>query len=493
MAKLWISNPFIRWTVSLLTVVYITSCTYFVIHFHWLSSSSFVLRLADPQSTFLPLPSQVSVLNTLKNPVMSKRSSHVYNITNEAFYKSWQKNIHTCCDGLVEVHDRKSVCLRDVVLIPSRASAKASGGEDIQNVINREEKDEFFKYSPGFFVIHCSDENHPLKNAIENKSHFRDWSDAVDYKGEFPVDRNQSMSHVPELTIAVTRYEFANVYWVIMELYDAFLTSQFYGSYPSDANVLLMDAHPKGALDNLWTTTFRRAIPLGSLPHQTTFSQLVWNFPRKFSPFLAHPKNESPHYPLLPHFREFVYNSYNITPTHDLSERCSLKQLNVLFIWRHDYVAHPRNPSGIVERKISNEDELIKQASTAFPSFKIRGVQLDHFDISDQLRMISEADIFVGMHGAAFGFLVLLSPERAAIELWPKNHGGNWHMKALAQANHLHYFSWKNQESKYENTKTKSTHIPPAVIQDLLQKAWEKICQKANWSSVGKSVNASKT
>jgi len=75
---------------------------------------------------------------------------------------------------------------------------------------------------------------------------------------------------------------------------------------------------------------------------------------------------------------------------------CAALRLSVLFIWRHDYVAHPRNPRGTVSRKIANEDELVERVSAVLPQARVRGVQIDLYTMDQQLRLIVDADILIG-------------------------------------------------------------------------------------------------
>ena len=120
--------------------------------------------------------------------------------------------------------------------------------------------------------------------------------------------------------------------------------------------------------------------------------------------------------PLMKEFRHFVLSRFGLTEQH--TRDCS--SLGVLFIWRRNYVAHPRNPSGIIARKISNENEILTASINAFPNWKIKGVQLDRYEIREQLELLCKADIIIGMHGAAFSFAFVLAPGSGVIEMYPR-------------------------------------------------------------------------
>ena len=141
-------------------------------------------------------------------------------------------------------------------------------------------------------------------------------------------------------------------------------------------------------------------------------------------------------------------------------------------------MAHPRNPSGVVSRKIKNEHELLKATRKRFNNteYNITGVQLDSLNVSAQLELLSKTDIMIGMHGAAFGFSLFLPQGGGIIELYPKGPAKNWHMEYLAKWNKLHYSTWSNTNSNLEDFVNKYTTVPPDVVLMLLNKMTRKIC-----------------
>ena len=184
---------------------------------------------------------------------------------------------------------------------------------------------------------------------------------------------------------------------------------------------------------------------------------------------------QSPAVPLVSEFRQAVLSRFKIP--HEHHRDCS--HLNILFIWRRNYVAHPRNPSGVVSRKIKNEDELLNATRSAFKNntYNITGVQLDSLGVSAQLELLSKTDIMIGMHGAAFGFSLLLPQGGGIIELYPKGSAKNWHMEYLAKWNKLHHSTWTNKNGRLEDIVNKYTTVPPDIVLTLLNKMIQNICQ----------------
>ncbi len=228
-----------------------------------------------------------------------------------------------------------------------------------------------------------------------------------------------------------------------------------------------MDAKPHTPLDELWFNIFKTS-RLSELPQYTVWDDMVWAYGRANSPLLQ-PTAEVP---AVPQFRQTVLNAFKLPWKHHIT--CN--HLNILFIWRHDYVAHPRNPSGVISRKIKNEQEILDYAKNLFPQHNVTGYQLDNLHMRTQLELVSESDIIIGMHGAAFGYSLFLPPGGGAIEMFPQEEGMNWHMQYLAKWNNVHYSTWTNTNSTLEDKINKYTTIPTSVIKVLLEAMIDRIC-----------------
>ena len=59
-----------------------------------------------------------------------------------------------------------------------------------------------------------------------------------------------------QFTIAITRYEYVNMYHTMTEIYNAFLIMEFFNQTQSSTNILIVDGHPSGTLDDVWKTLF---------------------------------------------------------------------------------------------------------------------------------------------------------------------------------------------------------------------------------------------
>jgi len=85
------------------------------------------------------------------------------------------------------------------------------------------------------------------------------------------------MRRVGELTLALTRCEYANFYHTMSDWYNTFLVTQFMNVSESVApRVLFIDAHPAGPLDHAWNSLFKGQFTMTTLgPNVVSLRQLV--------------------------------------------------------------------------------------------------------------------------------------------------------------------------------------------------------------------------
>lgn len=60
--------------------------------------------------------------------------------------------------------------------------------------------------------------------------------------------------------------------------------------------------------------------------------------------------------------------------------------------------------------------------------------------------------------------------------MFPQGFGANWHMEYLAKSNNIHHTKWTN--AKKEDANTKSSHLPPKKVTELLSEQMRIICPK---------------
>lgn len=368
----------------------------------------------------------------------------------------------TMCDGNFEAYGKVFARLKNVTVNPKFATGKR-GGENISDVFNQREEEEYYKLKKGYFQLQCSNPV-TLTYRYTEKSHLNGWLEAVNITKDLTFS-----SSVNEWTIAVLRYEYANLYHTMTDYYNAFLLSKVFRLDPDKVNILFVDGHPKGALDTTWQYLFKSFIRAGDLKEPTKFNNMLWNIMGYDSPLNQH---SLPAVPYVDEFRQFFLSRHGISS----SSQLNCDKLTVMFLWRKDYLAHPRNPSGSVSRKIKNEEQLIASIRSLLPNHNVFGVQIDKYSMRKQLLLISKVDILVGMHGAGLSHTLFLPKHAGLVELYPVYwSNANQHFKAMARWRGLQYESWSNTDNNRE-LPNKYTLVNEERLVDMVRNVKKAMC-----------------
>ena len=381
----------------------------------------------------------------------------------------------SCLQKMTEV-DRGILHFKNITIRPPLGQAKV-----LQVKLEYpQEEDEFFQLQRGFFTLYCDRDIDQVKEKLHQatiNNALSSWGLAV----EVIIPWTPQLMGTTHLFntghyLAIQRVEYANVYWTVIDLMDIFITTQVVGIAPESLNIVLMDAHPPTSLDPFWSVVFSKLIKLGNDSLFTNssgvvFESLLWRYPRAYCPLLDRNVNTLKY---VQPFREYVLQRFGI-PVHARPRNCSEDKIKVLLNFRRDYHSHPRNLDGTVDRKIANEKDVLKEMEENFPNITIVATQLDSLHLKTQLELVSSADIFFGMHGAAHAFPIFMPPGGAVVEMFNFN-SNNWHMGKIAALSGHSHVVWVSTDAKAYNQRTRSTTIPPGVVKELLGKAIKKIC-----------------
>jgi len=306
-------------------------------------------------------------------------------------------DLRSFCGGHLVVYGRQFGQLKSAVIDRRQCRCERAGGEAIETVINQPESIEYYRFERGCFQLACAPDQSKLEYTFAGAdNHLNAWIRSV-----LLTRHDAAVTDVdnrPRFTIAVTRYEYANLYHTMTDWYNAFLLVCFFNETADATEILFVDAHPTGSLDPVWRRLFRRTLRLSDLSSDrpTSFKRLVWGWLGYNSLMTIYQNSPTP--PLIEEFRSFFLSAYGVPAARTLTGRpdCDGMQLSVLFIWRRDYVAHPRNPECSVTRKIANEDELLRRVKSQLPRARVTGVQIDLHPMSEQLSLVADTDILIG-------------------------------------------------------------------------------------------------
>lgn len=300
------------------------------------------------------------------------------------------------CGHRLVAYGRQFAHLSDVIVDRRHCVSERQGGEAIDAVINQPESVEYYRFDDGCFRLSCAAAKLDYTFAGSTDNHLNTWLRSVQLTSDSAGDVADTRRR---FTIAITRYEYANLYHTMTDWYNAFLLVCFFNETSDATDILFVDAHPSGALDPVWRRLFRRTLRLSDLPadRPTSFQRLVWGWLGYNSLMAIHQSAPTP--PRVEEFRRFFLSAYGLPTAATVTGQpdCVGMRLSILFIWRRDYVAHPRNPEGSVTRKIANEDELLRRVKSQLPEARVNGVQIDLFTMDEQLRLIVNTDILIGL------------------------------------------------------------------------------------------------
>ncbi|XP_025106571.1 beta-(1,2)-xylosyltransferase-like isoform X3 [Pomacea canaliculata] len=377
----------------------------------------------------------------------------------------WLTKPFRMADNHFVMYGSEMALLYDVVVDPSLRGSGPQGGEEMDQVWGQDEQKEYLMIQYGFFTMQCKSK--PMAK-FGQRDHLNSWQQALRCVDDIAAVKTEAT--VAGLTIAIQRYEYVNFYHTMTDYFNAFLAMLAFNQHPDAVTILWVDAHPRGGLDEVWEVLFGKVLRAGRLPGPTRFSALAWAVMGYNSPLSQHGRESVPY---LEEFRHFFLSRHGV----DGSRKLNCTSLSFLFIWRRDYVAHPRNKGGIVSRKIYNEAEVLKAVqSAASPADRVRGLQLDALPMKEQLSIIVDTDILLGMHGAGLSHTLFLPPHGALLEFFPTYWSqANVHFRRMAGWRGLHYQTWENIESENEKDNM-MTFIPPQVVSDMVRSARNSIC-----------------
>ena len=433
----------------------------------WFSFWNFTANLKDNQE-FLRKH------NKFSRPWSFDRSRLLVSTENTSI-ADYVKERKVFCGGAFICHAQLFAVLTNVLIDPSKGEGRR-GGENISDVFNQNEESEYYKLSKGYFNLDCSKSGaqDPF-NSFADRDHLKDWMSAVN----FTNPKLTSEKRIKRPTIAVQRYEYANLYHTMTDFYNVFLMYLMFDLDPDSSNILWLDGHPKGGLDQTWKTLFGHVIRAGNIKNPLLFKTMIWNIMGYSSPIDQHERDEVPY---LEEFRHFFLTQHSVTSFREFN----CEAISVTFIWRRDYLAHPRNPEGHVQRKIKNEDELVSSLKSEFPNHKIRAFQLDRLPMQKQLQIIAETDILIGMHGAGLTHALFLPKHAALLELFPGSGSTPAHFKSIARWRGLKYMCWFGKSGgETHGLTTVNAEVVNAAVKELT----DLMCFRTNTANVSSSTS----
>jgi glycoprotein 2-beta-D-xylosyltransferase len=173
-------------------------------------------------------------------------------------------------------------------------------------------------------------------------------------------------------------------------------------------------------------------------------------------------------------FREHILKQFNTS--YQINPNVNCQSINILFLVRHNYVAHPRNPSGRITRQLSNEKEILsflKMKFSKYSNINFSSNHFEHLNIQEQLNIIVQTDIFIGMHGAGLTHVLFLKSNRTLIEL----------SSTFRIATHYDFMSSINNVNYHQCSITDGEPTTAQMIFDCIRETLVKMCPSVTTST----------
>lgn len=335
---------------------------------------------------------------------------------------------------------------------------ESKGGEVLSTVMGRTEKSEFPRYKRGAFSVRTAP-TYDVSNEHRQGMHYmEDVLNAMRYptaknKGKLDFSCHQTY---PGTTLFLTRYEYVNLYHTMTDWWNAFFALPREKSWISKNSedflvgmegigkadrVIFLDGHAQGLLDPTWESLFGKYHFIQHMGGSggLCFERAIFVPPGYKSPLYDDKKrSRCPHKGMTKAFSDFVLEQHNL-----LHKRKVIKG-NIVLIDRQPFVSHPRsNPENFLRQIRESDLKKIEKRLTSIPGATVQVVRLETMSFREQLALMQESHIVIGMHGAALTHLLFMNESRShVIELMP-----------AYQVDFFQYLSeWKGIDFKSFNT-----------------------------------------
>jgi hypothetical protein len=176
-------------------------------------------------------------------------------------------------------------------------------------------------------------------------------------------------------------------------------------------NLVFLDSHAKGNLDSVWRQVFGKFTFVKQLPKGgVCFHKVIFIPPGYVSPIYPRLLNSvCPNPIMMEDFCNHFLNSYNL-------QHVQMQRGKIVIIDRVPYISHPRSQLNRTERAVGNMMELTTHLQNLSNVTSVSVVHLEKLTFQQQLKVVREAHILIGNHGAGLAHMVFMSDGSHVVE-----------------------------------------------------------------------------
>ena len=299
----------------------------------------------------------------------------------------------------------------------------ALGGEVLSTVMGRTEETEFPIYQRGAFST-STKPNYDVPTEFRSGLHYvENVLNSLRYpspQNKYKIDLSCKNTY-PGTTLFITRYEYVNLYHTITDWWNAFsvLPRTKYNFLRNEGiskpdRVVFLDGHAQGLLDSTWQTLFGKYHYIkhigGVYDGGICFERAIFIPPGYQSPLFNAKQNVNrcPNRDMAASFSNFVLEQY------DLLRQTEVIRGNVVLIDRQPFVSHPRSdPKNLARQVTKSELNDLKKKLNNISDVTVNLVRLETMTFAEQLKLIRQTHILIGMHGAALSYLMFMDETKS--------------------------------------------------------------------------------
>lgn len=275
-------------------------------------------------------------------------------------------------------------------------------------------------------------------------------------------------------TVVVYREYPHNFFHAMTQWYNIYILSILHGFEMKSVNILLLDRGPATHLDAQWRLLFRTVRKAGELAGPLFLHEAIFNIAGHESLMYYF---SLPSLPFIESFSRFFLDNFGLKTK--IKYDCS--NLTITLVVRHDYYMHPgvSTEKRIAERKYKNEEELITSLQRKFPGHSLRILAAEDMSLPEQLKLTSQTDILIGMHGCVLTHTLFLPHHAMVLELYPSFWKIQGFFSAISRWRNIKYYMWQNKDQNNEFP-NHYTYIPTDVLDELFEKSQQHFACQSN-------------
>lgn len=218
------------------------------------------------------------------------------------------------------------------------------------------------------------------------------------------------------------RWDATNAYHFLEDITNTFVSLILFNEDPNEVEIAIYDGMGgilKNPLFTLWYDLFPKGVRIirnNPFPRNTCFARSIigmYGMRSHFTEFGGYKTNTRCSSPILKSFRDWASTTLQIKRTK------AVTGVTLLFISRQQYL-----PTRNISRVLVNENDILQAIKSTFLSLNVIRFRPENYStFKEQVEIVDQAQIMVGVHGAGLVYSLFMSPGSHLIEIFMDDRG----------------------------------------------------------------------